>query len=763
MILLLGFDFDPDLAMPLLEPDSGRWSSFFEESGADSSLDESIAEEVNGFRVVDAPVLGGGTVREEQFRVRWAGRGSESDTWETRDSLVGVPEVLGAGEQRFAEEICVARDISDDDMSGDGVYVADDAPSVPRAVRRRSAGWITTEQLGASLADVHVRRECDNGDVDVNGQVFVPPIDNIAAEKFRIANELSECAMGPDELVRMRDRIDLLAMAAKAVPPKRKFREPRNYYEAIAGHNCRSWMQAMDAEMENMEDFGVWELVPMPADKNLMSCRWVFKVKRDINGNVDKMKARLVCRGFTQREGVDYDETWAPTCRMRVFRMLMAEASSDPNVRTAQWDCTAAFLHAPVDYEMFMKQAPGFHKGGRNMVYRLRKIIYGTVQAARLFHKMVREALLKLGAVQAEADECLFIIREGKSWVRVLCHVDDFCCVYNDGALYKRIFAAMQAQFKITDYGGGPLSRFIGVCVERTTEGHYRLHQRPYIEELLERLGLEDGRHARTPERSGTAAKLRTRDLTTAEKEYMSSVPFREAVGALFYLCRGTRFDIAHAVSEVARFMGNPAPEHWEAVLRIYHYLARTKDVALLMSSRGMHCEVTDQLLEGFSDSDWAGCPDTRRSHTGWIIRVGGSLVSWYSKRQSGISQSTTEAEYVAAAAVANEVIWWRRLCNDLGYESNGPVTVWCDNRAATSLAKHAGNFEAAKHIQLRYHVLRHYQNEGLIRVRWRRSDSMWADILTKNCAYSHFERIVNALMGEDLPLVGSARGRPRK
>ena len=137
--------------------------------------------------------------------------------------------------------------------------------------------------------------------------------------------------------------------------------------------------------------------------------------------------------------------------------------------------------------------------------------------------------------------------------------------------------------------------------------------------------------------------------------------------------------------------------------------------------------------------------------------------MSWYSKRQSGISQSTTEAEYVAAAAVANEVIWWRRLCNDLGYESNGPVTVWCDNRAATSLAKHAGNFEAAKHIQLRYHVLRHYQNEGLIRVRWRRSDSMWADILTKNCAYSHFERIVNALMGEDLPLVGSARGRPRK
>ena len=347
--------------------------------------------------------------------------------------------------------------------------------------------------------------------------------------------------------------------------------------------------------------------------------------------------------------------------------------------------------------------------------------------------------------------------------MKVLVHADDFCCTFNDRALYDTVFAGMKARFRMTDYGGGPITRFVGVCVERTAAGHYRLHQGPYIEEILLRLGIVEGRHARSPERPGTAAKLRSRTLSISETEFMQSVPYRESVGALFYLCRGTRFDIAHAVSEVARFMERPAPEHWDAVLRIYSYLARTKNVALLMSSSGMQCEFTDQFLEGFSDSDWAGCPDTRRSHTGWLVHVGGSLVSWYSKRQTSISQSTTEAEYVAAAAAANEVIWWRLLCDDLGYTAAGPITVWCDNRADTTLADHAGNFDAAKHIQIRYHVIRDYQKRGLLRVRWRRSNTMWADVLTKNCSYPHFCAIVNTLMGESLPPARKAGGRPRK
>jgi hypothetical protein len=195
--------------------------------------------------------------------------------------------------------------------------------------------------------------------------------------------------------------------------------------------------------------------------------------------------------------------------------------------------------------------------------------------------------------------------------------------------------------------------------------------------------------------------------------------------------------------------MEDPRLEHWQAVLRIYRYLARTKDVSLVMRSEGMQCEMADQFLEGLGDADWAGCAETRQSHTGWLIRAGGSLVSWYSKRQTCVAQSTTEAEYVAAASVANEVVWWRRLCVDFGYEFGGPVRVLCDNSSAVSLANHAGKFEATKHIALRYHVLRDYQKRGIVIVQWRESSEMWADVMTKNCEPKHFRSIVSKLMGE--------------
>ena len=372
----------------------------------------------------------------------------------------------------------------------------------------------------------------------------------------------------------------------------------------------------------------------------------------------------------------------------------------------------------------------------------------------------MRKHLVSLGATQGKADECLFVLRRGEKWIKILVHVDDFAVTFNDQKLYDEVFGEMKKRFKITDYGGGPITRFVGICVERTVEGHYRLHQQPYLEEVLARLGLEDIKHAKSPERGGTKAKLvpLQAELTGREREFMDTVPYREAVGALFYLARATRPDIAHAAGQVARFMAKPGPDHWAAVLRIYAYLARTQDVALLMCSSGMRCEVADQWLEGYSDSDWAGCAETRKSHTGWMVRVGGSLVSWYSRRQGIWAQSTCEAEYVAACSLANEVVWWRRLCEDMGYGMQGPVTMWCDNRATVSLADHEGKFDAVKHIQLRYHIVRDYQKRGLIKVQWRRSTKMWADILTKNCEPGHFCRLATEVMGEDITNAGGAR-----
>jgi hypothetical protein len=157
----------------------------------------------------------------------------------------------------------------------------------------------------------------------------------------------------------------------------------------------------------------------------------------------------------------------------------------------------------------------------------------------------------------------------------------------------------------------------------------------------------------------------------------MASVPYREAVGALWYIARGTRFDLFRACQEVARFVDNPGPVHWRAVLRAYAYLARTRTKPLVMKSSGLRSGSgrggIDLRVSGNSDADWAGCPSTSKSHTGWIVRFGGSLVSWRAALQGSVSQSSCEAEYVAGAALGNELVWWRLLCEDMGYPPTGP------------------------------------------------------------------------------------------
>jgi hypothetical protein len=521
----------------------------------------------------------------------------------------------------------------------------------------------------------------------------------------------------------------------------------------------------MRSELANFDKLNVWELVDRPVGRNVMSCKWVFDIKHDAKGDFEKLKARLTCRGFTQVKGEDYDETWAPTCRLRVLRALLALASTNVLFRTAQWDCTAAFLQSDADCEMHMEQPPGFVQGdGRAKVYRLLKSVYGTKQASRLFFLLVRKTLLALGGVQAKADECLFIFISEVGAVYVLTHVDDFAVFYSDSALYARILTRMREVF----IGGfkdlGPLHKFLGIIIERRKEGGFRVHQTPKILELLERLGLDDVSFASSPARAGTAAKLQPLPGPLSEEValFMASVPYVEAVSCLFYICRASRWDISQACSQVARFMANPGPEHWAAVRRIYGYLRRTASVGLVIAVDTLELEYTNvdaalsprvMRLEGWSDADWAGDKVTRKSHTGWMVRCGGALVSWLSKAQGCISQSTMEAELVAVTSLSNEVLWWRILWQDLSISLPVPVPLWVDNSAAVSLAQHAGKFDATKHIELKHLVIREHQDLDFVKVAWVPGQSQLADVLTKALYPTDFIMAVTRVMGESVAL----------
>ena len=536
---------------------------------------------------------------------------------------------------------------------------------------------------------------------------------------------------------------------------------PATSSEALSGVNGPAWSRAMEEEMESMDDFGVWELVPpVPGAPPPLKCKWVYKIKRDKDGLVDRLKARLTLCGYRQREGRDFDKTWAPTARMRTVRWMLAEAASN-GMTTAAMDCTSAFLHAYMDKDVHMMQPPGTAKPGQeHLVCRLVKALYGSKQASRLFYQLLVSTILAFAAMpgvvvtRSLSDDCLFTVRRGAELLRCVSHVDDLAVTHNSASLYADFYAHLRVSLRISDYDGAALSLFTGIAVSHKPDGGMGLSQSAYIRELLSRLGLERVPPAMSPELTGSKAKLRplTEPLTPAEAAFMSDVPYRQSVAALWYIARGTRPDIFRAVQEVANHVANPGPVHWRAVVRIFRYLKRTVDSELILKGPGVRGFVTpvgaDDQLVGFSDADWAGCVDTSVSKTGWLVWYRGSLISWRSSAQSSISQSSCEAEYVASASLANEVVWWRQFLSEVSVSPVGPTVLFCDNLAAVGLAEHAGSFEATKHFRLRYHVLRKYQAEGDVRVVWCPSSEQLADILTKNVSVKSFRRIATVMLG---------------
>ena len=371
-------DGRPDLD-PMF-PDASYHESHHVLDGMDEQYE---VQDLTDYRIADVFDGDGNPLpyKVEEFRVRWKGYPASSSTWESASSLRDMADwSVKQAEDKFRsqidhersrfpgqvygydyEQLSTEEKEPADNPEPDGLP-ADDPVTEDHVASDAQRGneWLTAESLMAVVDRIPVVSN-PTGPVRVgsDGDVHVPYLDPVATERFRYRQKVEGAAMSQEQLAVLRDEGEQIALGARAKGKQLLSEEPRHYWECLKDVNYAAWSRAMDEEMANMESFGVWSLVPRPANKNVMSCKWVYKIKRNKDGSVARMKARLTSRGFTQREGVDFNETWAPTCRMRVFRMLMAEASSNPDVMTAQWDCTAAFLHANVDCEMYMEQPQG--------------------------------------------------------------------------------------------------------------------------------------------------------------------------------------------------------------------------------------------------------------------------------------------------------------------------------------------------------------------------------------------------------------------
>ena len=356
--------------------------------------------------------------------------------------------------------------------------------------------------------------------------------------------------------------------------------------------------------------------------------------------------------------------------------------------------------------------------GNEHKVYKLKKTLYGLKQAPRAWYSRIEAYFLKEGFQKCPYEHTLFVKNgdEGKMLI-VYLYVDDLIYTRNDTTMFGDFKKSMMDEFEMSDLG--KLHYFLGLEVVQSDDGIF-VSQKKYVHEVLDRFQMKNCNPVNTPTEFGL--KLNKDE----EGEKVNNTLYKQIVGSLMYLT-ATRPDIMYAVSLISRYMESPTETHLLAAKRILRYLQGTKDFGLLYKTS----EKSSKLV-GFTDSDYAGDQDDRRSTSGYVFMLGTGAVSWSSKKQPIVTLSTTEAEFVAATTCACQAIWLRKILTELQVKQEGAITIFCDNSSAIKLSKNPVLHGRSKHIDVKYYFLRDLCNEGTIELEYCRSEEQLADIFTK-------------------------------
>lgn len=403
---------------------------------------------------------------------------------------------------------------------------------------------------------------------------------------------------------------------------------PATYEEAISCPSADNWLQAIQAELEAHRRNGTWKIAHRPEGKRKISAKWIFRIKQKSGGGLI-YKARLVAGGHLQREGEDFGETFASVSRYETARTLIAWAVNQ-GLEIQQFDAETAFLHGKVTEEIYMSIPKGVEVAPtQGDAVLLIKSLYGLRQAPRCWFQVFTERLRNLGFRASQADPSLFMSHKYRHVIYIILFVDDGLIFCMSKKLIQKILNEINASFKIKISDPGT---FVGMNLVRTDKNELFLHQRPYAESILQRFGMEDCKSVTTPLEPGLSD----------EGGSLVKVPYRELVGSLMFLSVVSRPDLAFSVAFLSRFLTKYNSVHWEAAKRVLRYIKGTLDYGLIFR------KTQDFQLVCYSDADYAGDVETRRSTSGCVFLLAGTSVLWYSRRQDVVALSTTESEYIA-------------------------------------------------------------------------------------------------------------------
>jgi Reverse transcriptase (RNA-dependent DNA polymerase)/Chromo (CHRromatin Organisation MOdifier) domain len=704
-------------AYSVSEADDGRRTALDAPQGgraAPPNSEEYVVERIVGRRVKLGRV---------EYKVHWAGYDSSEDTWEPEAEVVELAAMdAWLGEQRQRPGAATVPPPA-------AATAAAPAAAAPRQSPRMHA---STASLRAS-AQAEDANSADGSDA--------PQVHMVMS------------ALRGLQLTEERPEPEAAMSAVASGVAALEQHTPRTYREAMASPDAPKWQAALGKEMRSCVEQEVWKLVrrdQLPNGANVLPCKEVFKVKVDEHGQVTEYKARFTPKGFRQKHGIDFFETYARTGLYKTLRVALSLVAKWDH-ELAQFDVPTAFLNAEVEEDIYMELPEGFEQPG--MVCKLQKSLYGLKQAPRNWDQLVHAFITKTMGFKATVSDPSLYFRRSRSGRLMMIYrfVDDMQGSHHadDAVEFQECVKLLQDRFRIKQLQTA--TWMLGMRIERDRKaGTIKLTQELYLTKALEKFGLQECRVASSPEAVGAAHDANPElDAPASVQRYM------EITGTVMYAAISTRPDTAHAAHYLASNMQAPTVRHMQAAERVLRYLAGTKDVGLVFGSRngdtvgdsrGRKAQVQVDVC-AFADADWANDRGDRRSISGWVAKVNGDPVSWSSKKQRVVALSTCEAELYAESAAIQEVLWLRGLMEELGLHTRMGSTVYGDNQSAIAVSQNGVKGERTKHVDVKYHFVTEAVERGVVSLKWIPTAQQQADIFTKALAAPVFELLRQQLM----------------
>lgn len=481
----------------------------------------------------------------------------------------------------------------------------------------------------------------------------------------------------------------------------------------------KEWLDACRQELDSLHARSVYDLVDSPPGRKVICNRWVFDTKTD-----GRKRARLVAKGFSQVEGIDYEDIFSPVVRYEMVRIMFALAAlSKWHMRSV--DVKTAFLYGELDEELYMEQPEGFAvQGQERKVFRLKRALYGLKQAALQWWRALDKSMSKLGFRRLKSDSGIFVLSGLKGpKVTAIVYVDDAIFMGPDIHQVDMVKAMFMDIWECQDLG--ETKEFLRMKIHR--QGNtIILEQKEYLRKVLERFNMHNARSVPTPLPMGYTPSPNSQPVDEQLRTH-----YQQVIGSLLYLMLGTRPDIAFAVTKMSQFASNPSEEHYQKALYICRYLVGTADYSLIYGT-------IDSGLIAFADADWGSDPHTRRSNTGYLVLIGGAAVSWNSRAQKTRALSSTEAEYMSLSDACRQLVWMHSLLSEMRIHIRS-IPLCGDNQGAIFIASNAVQEKRTKHIDIRYHYIREVVESGKVKLYFVQTEENLADMFTKNLSRDKF------------------------